>query len=1325
MQIHIEATRGTYRVKDGKRTGLCYAADYGEILGTKGADGKPIDVYQGLMPNTNQVFIVNQYKDNGKFDEHKVMIDFYDIKQAKEAYRISTGVDPLAFAVPNKTHIIHCTRAQLDWWLEFGNHKKPVTNLSFPHDTENFTMDDIQENNTVVWSDDVNKTAASLIYDWRKLDAGEELLESATMDDIMLSAIDEGAEVEEDQAVMDALVIQNKKLERSATLIGQALNRASSNIKVAEDGVQISKPMKQNGTTNIVVIYELTDGQTVSIFLHNPDTTPQRIAPDDVLISWKWLLNRKDITIVVAKENGKDLPIQLVSRRVMALVEKNSSRFAKANEKKAERIANIQRMEQEISAKETELESLLQQIKEREKNKGGEPEAEQPAMPEMVLPENPSNDELYQAAQSYLRDNLQGKVITTVDNKKVHFNRNQSVDHFSHDARKGLLEAKAVTKIAEVFSSGEFIERQSLTKHRQDDFIAFHVYRKRVAIDNLNVLMQVKAGERENGELEVTGKLIGYTHKVFDSISMNSGASPVLTSPDGKRPSGDYATTHADNGTAIFDDAQEGNDYLIEILEITDLEGNPVSLDEEPSLAPNDSNPAMPEEIINEQGANEVTENSESSFGKFTVNETRTNNGDVVFEKTLSDADVQKVSELLSEHEVTVIMSSNNRKFMVSKTDDGRTLEQAVNQALLREKQVEQGEPSSSDEILPENDEETKYLPKIDALWGAFQNAINTSSGLKTILQIKREDSTAGDQSSFIINFNDDLLEQLSESDASIPSLTVSIDVSIDGYGVVNSVSSGSAEFDDEISTITGELKWDMSGEYAASALLNAYFNVALKDLREQGFDELAEDLREESIADSDSTPEQEQIVVNGNEFGEFDTSTEEGRKALREAAFDYLKGLADNEEKVYCAALRADVGFTKSGAKKYKSLSANPVKSKLAYKIKEIIKKGVKFKDSEESYDAKERKEGISYHYLKTDVNVEGEPYSVKTVIQEDGNGKFHYDLQLKDGLRATMDSTNENSVEPVATNKAAVSQRYEKAETQPHEDNASMGNEESQATFDESDSGRYVLNLFLYDKNGNEIKDDEDVILPAEETIQEVPQEVKDESDGNTVEESLADNELENIQADFGVTKVQAGKILKHLNDDKKLFSFEKNDGKKVILNRKELVETAIGEGYRPKLSYYRADKKSGGIAKASGYDRPYLISEELYNKYQQELDELEKKSSIFGATKYVPPFILSTSHVLSNDMLTIDISKTMYDYAQIIMSKRTDTATVDNEEDKDKSYLLDVIAGKIDMMAEGFDEQLMAIAEKYDGKGGEMESLSMQAVDAYTAKLDQLSA
>lgn len=212
-------------------------------------------------------------------------------------------------------------------------------------------------NNTIEWTDQSQPIGLSidqLLYRIRQGDAKEGLIfDSVTLDDIYN---EEGVEL----LAFDALVFTYSVLRRKMNIVMRTLNRAGGSLDVA--AMQVSDPFKRNGVAQVAVVFELSDGQTVSVYFHNPDSTPGRLAPKDEMISWKWLLNKKDITIVVAPERGNDIAIREVSRRIMKLAEKNSAAFAKTNAKRAERLENISSMKSEIEALETELEDLNKQI---------------------------------------------------------------------------------------------------------------------------------------------------------------------------------------------------------------------------------------------------------------------------------------------------------------------------------------------------------------------------------------------------------------------------------------------------------------------------------------------------------------------------------------------------------------------------------------------------------------------------------------------------------------------------------------------------------------------------------------------------------------------------------------------------------------------------------------------------------------------------------------------------------------------------------------------------------------------------------------------------
>lgn len=221
----------------------------------------------------------------------------------------------------------------------------------------------------------------------------------------------------------------------------------------------------------------------------------------------------------------------------------------------------------------------------------------------LALPENPSRSDLGKAVEQWLKENVQGKVITTSDGKKVRFNRNDSTGHLTFDGRRSELAAKSMTYILDVFEKGKFNRREELLKVRNDGFVAFHCYQKRVQIDDKMVLLEAKAGEKENGELEALAPLIAYHQKIvsLDSVKEKGHFLPSIKSMD---LNGELAP-QAENGlwvnnTPILDSVQP--EYaLLTILEITDLNGNPISLDNEQAVENAEITPL----VLSENATNE------------------------------------------------------------------------------------------------------------------------------------------------------------------------------------------------------------------------------------------------------------------------------------------------------------------------------------------------------------------------------------------------------------------------------------------------------------------------------------------------------------------------------------------------------------------------------------------------------------------------------------------------------------------------------------------------------------------------------------------------
>lgn len=216
-----------------------------------------------------------------------------------------------------------------------------------------------------------------------------------------------------------------------------------------------------------------------------------------------------------------------------------------------------------------DLEALLQQATAEIKLSNAE-------IQPLQIPENATPSEREALASQWLKDNLQGKAIIAVDGKKIYFNRNLSVDHLANNARKdksGII-AQCIPFIADVFRTGKFIERQPLTKPRTDGKTAFHLYEKWVQIDNVKVLLEAKACEYGDGRYEALGEAIAYNVK---AAHLPSNLSLITDNA-----LGGIEPLYEVNDTLLLDNLQPESDCILRIKAITDLNGNPISLDDEP-----------------------------------------------------------------------------------------------------------------------------------------------------------------------------------------------------------------------------------------------------------------------------------------------------------------------------------------------------------------------------------------------------------------------------------------------------------------------------------------------------------------------------------------------------------------------------------------------------------------------------------------------------------------------------------------------------------------------------------------------------------------------
>ena len=89
FDITIEQPAGSVRSGEdasGKKWSQVMNNTYGYIRGTEGVDGDHIDVFLGPDMNSDMVYVVDQVNTDGSFDEHKVMMGFPSLEDARSAY---------------------------------------------------------------------------------------------------------------------------------------------------------------------------------------------------------------------------------------------------------------------------------------------------------------------------------------------------------------------------------------------------------------------------------------------------------------------------------------------------------------------------------------------------------------------------------------------------------------------------------------------------------------------------------------------------------------------------------------------------------------------------------------------------------------------------------------------------------------------------------------------------------------------------------------------------------------------------------------------------------------------------------------------------------------------------------------------------------------------------------------------------------------------------------------------------------------------------------------------------------------------------------------
>lgn len=205
------------------------------------------------------------------------------------------------------------------------------------------------------------------------------LLEAATLEEIDLAYLGSEILFESTGAMFEAITTSRIKLSQTMRAFIRVLNRglngtdiSAGTDEVGDDGTGrnsiggaiVGKVRRVAGIPVMTAQIPLTDGQTTSIIFHSPTAEVGRVKGNDILVAFQFLLNKRDVTHVVAPIGGRDVSLNQVCQVLSNLIERNSGKFRKAKERQAQAKADIEAYLSEADKLIDERSVLIDQIEE-------------------------------------------------------------------------------------------------------------------------------------------------------------------------------------------------------------------------------------------------------------------------------------------------------------------------------------------------------------------------------------------------------------------------------------------------------------------------------------------------------------------------------------------------------------------------------------------------------------------------------------------------------------------------------------------------------------------------------------------------------------------------------------------------------------------------------------------------------------------------------------------------------------------------------------------------------------------------------------------------
>lgn len=187
------------------------------------------------------------------------------------------------------------------------------------------------------------------------------VLECPSMDE--LEYYNPGTEDVDEDYILEAITVdQFSRTEKRMAAVVRTFNKHLADTEIKALPPIVGKPKKSGTFAYVIVQLPFSDGQSVNVVFHSPEGDKKKIAANDAIIAFRWLLNKRDITQVVAPEDGAEVSLETIAKRITQLVVKNSAKFEKQQKSAQAEREELEKAREDVKAAEDRQRELMDNI---------------------------------------------------------------------------------------------------------------------------------------------------------------------------------------------------------------------------------------------------------------------------------------------------------------------------------------------------------------------------------------------------------------------------------------------------------------------------------------------------------------------------------------------------------------------------------------------------------------------------------------------------------------------------------------------------------------------------------------------------------------------------------------------------------------------------------------------------------------------------------------------------------------------------------------------------------------------------------------------------